>query len=91
MQPHLHFEGRSFGRRFLPGVASIDREAISGVGDNRAAALYFAGSGFALWLAWQLACLVGYFAGKMSTEVKNINLNVYKNCLNYLLFFCEIH
>jgi predicted branched-subunit amino acid permease len=33
--------------------------------DHRAAALHFAGSGFALWGTWQVACLVGYFAGNL--------------------------
>lgn len=34
-------------------------------GDSRAAGRHFLGSGFALWLVWQLTNLVGYFAGNL--------------------------
>lgn len=33
--------------------------------DRHAAALHFAGAGFALWSCWQLTCLAGYFAGNL--------------------------
>lgn len=33
--------------------------------DKRAAAMHFFGSGFALWLNWQVTCTVGYFAGAL--------------------------
>lgn len=33
--------------------------------DSRAAGRHFLGSGFALWLVWQLTNLVGYFAGNL--------------------------
>jgi predicted branched-subunit amino acid permease len=33
--------------------------------DRIAAARHFLGSGFALWLAWQLSCMLGYFAGNL--------------------------
>jgi predicted branched-subunit amino acid permease len=44
-------------------AASIRRFHVDG--DNRAAALHFAGAGFALWLAWQVSCALGYFAGNL--------------------------
>jgi predicted branched-subunit amino acid permease len=34
-------------------------------GDSHAAGLHFLGSGFSLWLFWQLTNLVGYFAGNV--------------------------
>jgi predicted branched-subunit amino acid permease len=34
-------------------------------GDMHAAARHFFGAGFALWLVWQLACMVGFFAGNL--------------------------
>jgi predicted branched-subunit amino acid permease len=33
--------------------------------DRHAAALHFLGSGLALWLVWQVACLAGFFAGNL--------------------------
>jgi predicted branched-subunit amino acid permease len=33
--------------------------------DREAAGRHFLGSGFALWFVWQLACLVGFFAGNL--------------------------
>ncbi|MFO1312298.1 MAG: AzlC family ABC transporter permease [Burkholderiales bacterium] len=33
--------------------------------DRLAAGRHFLGSGFALWLAWQVSCLLGYFAGNL--------------------------
>ena len=33
--------------------------------DRIAAGRHFLGSGFALWLMWQVACLLGYFAGNL--------------------------
>jgi len=33
--------------------------------DRIAAGRHFLGSGFALWLAWQVSCMVGYFAGNL--------------------------
>ena len=33
--------------------------------DPHAAGLHFLGSGVALWLAWQVACMVGFFAGNL--------------------------
>ncbi|MFO1304155.1 MAG: AzlC family ABC transporter permease [Burkholderiales bacterium] len=33
--------------------------------DRLAAGRHFMGSGFALWLAWQVSCMLGYFAGNL--------------------------
>lgn len=33
--------------------------------DHIAAGRHFLGSGFALWLAWQVSCMLGYFAGNL--------------------------
>jgi predicted branched-subunit amino acid permease len=33
--------------------------------DRVAAGRHFLGSGFALWLAWQVSCMLGYFAGNL--------------------------
>ena len=33
--------------------------------DRIAAGRHFLGSGFALWLAWQVSCMLGYFAGNL--------------------------
>jgi len=33
--------------------------------DRIAAGRHFLGSGFALWIAWQVSCMVGYFAGNL--------------------------
>jgi predicted branched-subunit amino acid permease len=33
--------------------------------DRIAAGRHFLGSGFALWVAWQVACMLGYFAGNL--------------------------
>lgn len=33
--------------------------------DTHAAALHFLGSGLALWATWQVACMLGYFAGNL--------------------------
>ena len=33
--------------------------------DRIAAGRHFLGSGFALWVTWQVACLLGYFAGNL--------------------------
>lgn len=33
--------------------------------DRLAAGRHFLGSGFALWFAWQVSCLLGYFAGNL--------------------------
>jgi predicted branched-subunit amino acid permease len=33
--------------------------------DRIAAGRHFMGSGFALWLAWQMSCMLGYFAGNL--------------------------
>jgi predicted branched-subunit amino acid permease len=33
--------------------------------DAHAAGLHFLGSGIALWLDWQVACMIGYFAGNL--------------------------
>ncbi len=33
--------------------------------DRLAAGRHFLGSGFALWLAWQVSCLLGFFAGNL--------------------------
>jgi predicted branched-subunit amino acid permease len=44
-------------------AASVRR--FHGDGDQRAAALHFGGAGFALWLAWQVSCALGYFAGNL--------------------------
>jgi predicted branched-subunit amino acid permease len=33
--------------------------------DREAAGRHFLGSGFALWLTWQVACLAGFFAGNL--------------------------
>jgi predicted branched-subunit amino acid permease len=33
--------------------------------DRIAAGRHFLGSGFALWVAWQVSCMVGYFAGNL--------------------------
>ena len=33
--------------------------------DRLAAGRHFLGSGFALWLAWQVSCMLGYFAGNL--------------------------
>ncbi len=45
---------------FAAAVRRFDRAT-----DRHAAALHFAGAGFALWSCWQLTCLVGYFAGNL--------------------------
>jgi len=33
--------------------------------DREAAGRHFLGSGFALWLVWQVACMMGFFAGNL--------------------------
>ncbi|MEO8753831.1 MAG: AzlC family ABC transporter permease [Casimicrobiaceae bacterium] len=44
-------------------AAAIRRFHVGG--DTHGAALHFFGSGLALWLVWQFACMAGFFAGNL--------------------------
>ncbi len=44
-------------------AAAIRRFNIGG--DTHGAALHFFGSGAALWVAWQITCMAGFFAGNL--------------------------
>jgi predicted branched-subunit amino acid permease len=44
-------------------AAAIKRFHVGG--DPHAAGLHFLGSGMALWVTWQVACMIGFFAGNL--------------------------
>jgi predicted branched-subunit amino acid permease len=44
--------------------------------DRHAAVRHFAGAGFSLWLLWQVACAIGYFAGNLIPAAWSLEFSV---------------